>query len=216
MTCKQRVVTWDYMYEDVTQFNYMVTLTLAACMGIPQGKSMLSRWTNPDRTFKYRAMCPTKSCLTITNELDCKVVATLMADLFRVDACRPTKEGYETNLLRSDGRALAFFNDKCMYSNLGMFIWTDFWAKDHNFGQISCLLQATTRAGIEKVAGTKFTLYATSLMILSALPDLYLCRYNPDMDFEESPLLGGKLLALCDYMHIRALFPDKAQLDKVQ
>ena len=194
----------------------VLTSIFSDCLGLPLGKSILSRWVNPDKSFKYRAVCPIKTNENINNEPDCKVVATLMADLFRVDALRPAKEGYETNLLRSDGRALAFFNDKCGYSSLGMFIWTDFWTKDHNFGQISSLLRATDRAGIQKVAENKFTLYATSQSFVSALPDLSLYRYTDDMDFHEGPLLGGKLLALCDYMHIRALFPDKAQLDKVR
>jgi hypothetical protein len=85
-----------------------------------------------------------------------------MTDLFRLDATRPVKEGYETDLLRKDGRALAFFNDKCGYSDLGMFIWTNFWTKDYNFGQISKILRATDTASIDKVAEGKFTLYATS------------------------------------------------------
>ena len=34
-----------------------------------------------------------------------------------------------------------------------------------------------------------------------------------DNEAENVPLLSGKLLALCDYMHIRALFSDKAQLE---
>jgi len=40
-------------------------------------------------------------------------------------------------------------------------------------------------------------------------------RYTSDNEAENVPLLSGKLLALCDYMHIRALFSDKAQMDKV-
>ena len=40
-------------------------------------------------------------------------------------------------------------------------------------------------------------------------------RYTSDNEAEKVPLLSGKLLALCDYMHIRALFSDKAQMDKV-
>ena len=40
-------------------------------------------------------------------------------------------------------------------------------------------------------------------------------RYTSDNEAEKVPLLSGKLLALCDYMHIRALFSDKAQMDIV-
>ena len=40
-------------------------------------------------------------------------------------------------------------------------------------------------------------------------------RYTSDNEAENVPLLSGKLLALCDYMHSCALFSDKAQMDKV-
>ena len=123
----------------------------------------MSRWTQTDESFKYAVLCPPfRSSVSITHEPDCKIVAALMADLFRLDARRPVKEGYETDLLRKDGRALAFFNDKCGYSDLGMFIWTNFWTKDYNFGHISKILRAADTASIDKVAEGKFTLYATS------------------------------------------------------
>ena len=132
---------------------------VAACMGIPAGKSFMTRWMNPDDSFKYHALCPTnRAGMSITHEGDCKVVATLMQDLFRLDATRPVKENYETDLLRTDGRALAFFNDKSGYSDLGMFIWTNFWIKDYNFGHISKILRATDSVGIQKVAEGNFTL----------------------------------------------------------
>ena len=127
-------------------------------MGLPAGKSLLSRWAHPDGTFKYRTLCTNKTGQSVWNEPDCKQVAFLMLELLRLDATRPVKEGYETDLLRKDGRALAFFNDKCMYSNLGMFIWTDFWIKEHSFGPLSKLLHATDRDGIQNVAEGKFTL----------------------------------------------------------
>ena len=45
---------------------------------------------------------------------------------------------------------------------------------------------------------------------------LSLPRYKSDEEEPENkPLICGKLLALCDYMHMRALFTDKAQMDKV-
>ena len=42
-----------------------------------------------------------------------------------------------------------------------------------------------------------------------------LFRYKDETVSENKPILGGKLLALCDYMHIRALFGDRSQMDKV-
>ena len=92
------------------------------------------------------------------HEKDCKVVAQVLADLFRLDAGREVKETYETNLLRNDGRPLAFFNDKSMYSKLGMFIWMDFWVAGANFGPISKVLHASDRTAIEDLAEEKFVL----------------------------------------------------------
>ena len=119
--------------------------------------------------------------------------------------------------MRKDGRALAFFNNKCGYSDMGMFIWTSFWTKDYNFGHISKVLRAADAAAIDKVVEGKFTLYATSqTLYLPLLTSLCLIRYSDDVNSDESPMLGGKLLALCDYMHLRAVFPDKANMDKVR
>ena len=133
-------------------------LVPAACMGLPPGQSFLSRWKNPDNTFKYVDLCPSKTGMAITYEPDCKLVTSLMKDLFRLDAARPTKEGYETDLLRNDGRALAFFfSSSSFYSDLGMFVWTNFWAKDYNFASISKILHSTDRAGIQARADQKYT-----------------------------------------------------------
>jgi hypothetical protein len=59
-------------------------------------------------------------------------------------------------LLRKDGRPLAFFNDKCMYSPLGMFIWMDFWAAGANFGPLSKILHASNRAVVAELAEEDF------------------------------------------------------------
>ena len=40
-------------------------------------------------------------------------------------------------------------------------------------------------------------------------------RFKNESEKADEPLLCGNLLALCDYMHMRALFTDKAQMDKV-
>ena len=99
-----------------------------------------------------------RNCPSRNYEKDCKVVAQVLADLFRLDAGREVKENYETNLLRNDGRPLAFFNDKSMYSKLGMFIWMDFWVAGANFGPISKVLHASDRTAIEDLAEEKFVL----------------------------------------------------------
>ena len=127
-------------------------------MGLPSGKSILERWKHDDGSFKYRELCPLKGSTPIVHEKDCKVVAQVLADLFRLDAGREVKETYETNLLRNDGRPLAFFNDKSMYSKLGMFIWMDFWVAGANFGPISKVLHASDRTAIEDLAEEKFVL----------------------------------------------------------
>ena len=93
---------------------------------------------------------------------DCKLVAVLMADLFRLNATRDVKKNYETDLLRTDGRPLAYFNDKTGYSRLGMFLWTDFWLHGSNFGQLSKILRASDRTSIDEVAGASFIVYAIS------------------------------------------------------
>jgi flagellar motility protein MotE (MotC chaperone) len=67
-------------------------------------------------------------------------------------------EETKTDLLRKDGRPLAFFNDKCMYSPLGMFIWMDFWAAGANFGPLSKILHASNRAAIAELAEEDFML----------------------------------------------------------
>ena len=152
------VMIRNYLSKNLT----CVCALPAALLGLPPGKSLLHRWQNPDGSFKYRELCSIKGSNPIALERDCKVVAILMAELFRLDAGRDVKEGYETDLLRNNGKPLAFFNDKTMYSKLGMFIWTDFWIAGSNFGQLSKLLHAADRASINKVAGTSFILYAKS------------------------------------------------------
>ena len=128
-------------------------------MGLKAGSSILDRWKLDDGTFKYRELC-CKGSNPIALERDFKLLAVLMADLFRVDATRDVKENYETDLLRTDGRPLAFFNDKTMYSKLGMLIWTDFWLAGSNFGHISRLLRANERDAIDRIAEGTFHLYA--------------------------------------------------------
>jgi hypothetical protein len=135
---------------------------MTAALGLPAGKSVLERWKEPDGTFKYRELCPVKNGESFASQPDCKLFAVLMAELFRLDAARPVKENYETDLLRTDGRPLAFFNDKIGYSRLGMFIWTDFWLRGSNFGQLSKVLRASDRPTIDDVAGASFIVYATS------------------------------------------------------
>jgi len=127
-------------------------------MGLPTGKSILDRWTLPDGSFKYRELCPLKGSTPIVHEEDCRLLAVLMADLFRLDAHREVKESFETDLLLKDGRPLAFFNDTCMYSPLGMFIWMDFWAAGANFGPLSKILHASNRAAIAELAELDFML----------------------------------------------------------
>ena len=80
----------------------------AALLCLPPGKSLLHRWQNPDGSFKYRELCSIKGSNPIAPERDCKVVAILMAELFSLDSGRDVKEGYETDLLRNNGKPLAF------------------------------------------------------------------------------------------------------------
>ena len=98
----------------------------AALLGLPQGKSLLHRWKNADGSAldpsNVGNFALSKEAIPLHSSwslLDCKVAAILMAELFRLDAGSDVKEGYETDLVRNNGKPLAFFNVKTNVQQAG-------------------------------------------------------------------------------------------------
>ena len=83
----------------------------------------------------------------------------LMANLFRLDATVPVKEGYEMDLLRNNTKPLAFFGkEHPPYSKVAAFILKEFWLKKGVFPSISEFISIKCESDIAKIYGMEISM----------------------------------------------------------
>ena len=83
----------------------------------------------------------------------------LMLSLFRVDAQLPVRAGYEMDILRNDGKPLAYFGAAHpAYSRLAVFILKEFWLKKSVMPSISSYIAINSVEDIKKVYGMEIAM----------------------------------------------------------
>jgi hypothetical protein len=90
-----------------------ILFLLSAALGLKEGSSILQRWVDKHGTLTYDEFCPEDVLkpYPCKAETDCKQVALMCGNLFRLDATVKYKEGFETDLLRkANNSPLAYFN----------------------------------------------------------------------------------------------------------
>ena len=97
----------------------------------------------------------------VSVQTDGRVVAHLIGNIFRLDARRAASQNYTMDVLRSDGRPLAFFKatGPFQYSAVGMFVLTEFFAASRNFPIMSAMIGVKKAADVDAVLDLKFPQY---------------------------------------------------------
>jgi hypothetical protein len=92
---------------------------------------------------------------------DGRTVAFLVGNIFRIDARRPTSQNFNMDVLRTDGRPLAFFRatGAFQYSDMGMFVLTEFFAAKTNLAALSPVIHVKTAADVDAVLAQTFPQY---------------------------------------------------------
>ena len=78
----------------------------------------------------------------VSLQADGRAVAHLIGNIFRIDARRVAAQNHTMDVLRTDGRPLAFFRGTgaFQYSDVGMFVLTEFFAAKTNFAALSPII----------------------------------------------------------------------------
>ena len=94
----------------------------------------------------------------VSVQADGRVVAHLIGNIFHIDARRPASQNYTLDVLRSDGRPLAFFKATWpfQYSDLGMFVLTTLFAASKKFPVLSSMIGFTKAADVDGVLALNF------------------------------------------------------------
>ena len=83
----------------------------------------------------------------------------LMVNLLRFDATHPAARNYEMDILRTDGRPLAYVRPgQPAYSKLGIYILKEFWLKEKVLPSISEFLCIKNVGDIDNVINRTFSL----------------------------------------------------------
>ena len=94
----------------------------------------------------------------VSLQADGRVVAHLIGNIFRIDARRAAAQNYTMDVLRTDGRPLAFFRaaGAFQYSDVGMFVLTEFFAAKTNLAALSPVIHVKTAADVDSVFALSF------------------------------------------------------------
>lgn len=90
---------------------------------------------------------------------DGRQVAMFMVNLLRADATFPNPKNYEMDILRSDGRPLAYIKkEQPPYSKLGLYILKEFWLKEKILPSISEFICIKSADEVDNVMNRTFFL----------------------------------------------------------